>query len=94
MRGWKILPWDLVPAGHAITGEFSKKLIRKGYLPEGEFNDGCILAETSLACIPVLASSDHHLLNIDSTHLTIQFNDSDLPSVAIFHPKRLLTILK
>lgn len=94
MRDWGILPWDLIPAGHAITAEFSSKLIRKGYLPEGEFNDGLILAETSLCCIPVLATSDSDLLGIESTHLRLQFEDSDLIPVGVFHPKRLIAILK
>jgi predicted nucleic acid-binding protein len=94
MRIWGILPWDLIPAGHAITGEFAAKLIRKGYLPEGEFNDGLILAETSLACISVLATSDEHLLGIESVHLRIQFEDSDLMPVGVFHPKRLYKIFR
>ena len=94
MRAWGIMAWDLIPTGHAITEQFSNNLIRKGFLPEGEFNDGLILAEVSLACIPVLATSDGHLLNIDSSYLRIQFEDSDLFPVGVFHPKQLLAALK
>lgn len=94
MRTWGILPWDLIPAGHAITEQFSQSLIRKGFLPEGEFNDGLIIAETSLACIPALATSDSHLLNIDNSYLKVQFEDSDLSPVSVFHPKTLLAALK
>ena len=47
MRSWGIIPFDLIPTGHALTEQFSQKLIRKGFLPEGEFNDGLILAENS-----------------------------------------------
>ena len=94
MKPWGILPWDLIPTGHAITAEFSGKLIRKGYLPEGEFNDGFILAETSLCCIPVLVTNDNHLSNIDPSHLRIQFEDSDLMPVGVFRPKRLYHVLK
>src|SRR5882672_3478125 len=46
MKAWGLLPFDLVPTGHAVTERFSHKLITKGFLPEGEFNDGLILAET------------------------------------------------
>lgn len=94
MREWGILPFDLVPTGHTITSEFSAKLIRKGFLPEGEFNDGLILAETSLACIHVLATRDFHILGIGEAYLKTQFDESDLMPVAAFHPNILLTALR
>ena len=62
---WKIAPYDLASVGHGLTDGFTKKLLQKGLLPEGEYNDGLILAETSLARIPILATSDKHLLDID-----------------------------
>jgi predicted nucleic acid-binding protein len=94
MKSWRIVPWDLISAGHAITSEFSGKLIRKGYLPEGEFNDGFILAETALCEIPVLVTNDGHLANIDPAQLKLQFEDSDLAPVSVFRPGRLYEVLK
>ena len=93
MRNWRLEPYDLKSVGHGITEQFSRKLIRLGYLPEGEFNDGLILAETSLAHIPLLVTSDAHLLDIDETKLRVCFDDADLMPVQIFHPKPLLKAL-
>jgi hypothetical protein len=94
MRNWGLLPFDLISCGHAITEQFAQKLIKKGYLPEGEFNDGLILAETALACIPILVTSDNHLLDIDNTILRVQFEDSDLFPVFACRPGALLRALK
>lgn len=90
MREWQLTPFDLSPVGHAITERFSIKLIETGLLPEGEENDGFILAETALAEIPVLVSSDRHLVDIDPARLILQFKESDLTPVMVAHPKRLL----
>ncbi|MGH7943338.1 MAG: hypothetical protein ACREFR_19945 [Limisphaerales bacterium] len=89
MRKWEILPFDLLPAGHAIAEQFFRKLNNKGFL-DGEFNDGLILAETSLACIPMLVTSDSDLLVIDEVAQRVQFEDSDLFPVAVAHPRKLL----
>jgi hypothetical protein len=90
MRSWNLSPFDLKSVGHAITEQFSAKLLRAGLLPEGEFNDGLILAETALAGIPVLATSDADLLDIEEVELRVQFEDADLSAVQICHPKLLL----
>ncbi len=90
MRAWGLAPFDLKSVGHGITEQFSQKLLRVGLLPEGEFNDGLILAETSLAGIPVLATSDADLLDIEEIPLRVQFEESDLLPVQICHPKLLL----
>jgi predicted nucleic acid-binding protein len=90
MREWKIAPFDLVPVGHGLTEEFTRLLIKRGLLPEDEINDGQILTEASLAKIPVLVTSDHHLLDIEEADLLQAFNDRDLMPVRPFHPKNLL----
>ena len=90
MRSWNLSPFDLKSVGHGITEQFSKKLLRSGLLPEGEFHDRLILAETALAGIPVLATSDADLLDIEETELRVHFEDADLSPVQICHPKLLL----
>lgn len=90
MRNWRLEPFDLKSVGHAIAEQFSQRLMRIGLLPDGEFNDGLILAETSLACIPALVTSDGDLLNIEDAALRVCFEDSDLMPVQVFHPKSLL----
>jgi predicted nucleic acid-binding protein len=90
LRSWNLSPFDLKSVGHGITEQFSEKLLRIGLLPEGEFNDGLILAETALANIPALVTSDADLLDIDESKLAAEFEAADLPPVLICHPKRLL----
>jgi len=90
MRSWNLSPFDLKSVGHGITEQFAEKLLRAGLLPEGEFHDGLILAETALAGIPVLATSDADLLDIEEAELRVQFEDADLSPVQICHPKLLL----
>ena len=63
-------------------------------IPEAERNDGKILAQTSLAQIPLLVTSDKHLLDIDKEALLLAFNEADLFPVHPAHPKRLLKALK
>lgn len=94
MREWHILPFDLVPVGHGITEQFTHRLTSRGLLPEGEIHDGQILAESSLAHIPVLVTSDHHLLDIDEAQLLTAFNDFDLAPVRPLHPKNLLSAVR
>ena len=90
MRAWRLSPYDLKSVGHGITEQFSRRLMQLGLLPEGEFNDGLILAETALAGIPVLVTSDSDLLDIDEVALRVRFGESDLSPVQIVHPKLLL----
>lgn len=90
MRAWGLTPFDLKSVGHGITEQFSEKLMRLGLLPEGEFNDGLILAETALAGIPALVTSDADLLDIEEVPLRVQFEAADLLPVQICHPKPLL----
>src|SRR5260370_14928859 len=59
MHEWGIRPFDLVPVGHGITEQFTRLLTVRRLLPEDEINDGQILAEASLADVPVLVTSDH-----------------------------------
>jgi hypothetical protein len=90
MRQWDIFPYDLKSVGHGITELDAQKLISKKLLPEDEFNDGLIIIETALVCIPILVTSDKHLLLINQAQLTYELGEFDLPPVTIMHPKALL----
>ena len=57
-------------------------------LPGEEFNNALILAETSLAGIPLRVTSDKHLLDLAAEALALALNDADLPPVHPVHPKR------
>jgi hypothetical protein len=91
---WGIRPFDLDSTAEAIGEQFVRGLLRQGLIPETEFNDGLILAETSLEGIPMLVTSDKHLLDIDGDALLLAFNEADLLPVHPVHPKRLLRVLR
>jgi PIN domain-containing protein len=90
MRRWNILPFDLIAVGHGITEVNTRKLMSSGVLTDGEFNDGLIVVETSLACISTLISSDSHLLLINQPQLAQKLAEFDLPTVSIYHPRDFL----
>lgn len=91
---WGITPFDLQAVGHGLTEGFADRLIRKQLLPDTEYNDGLILAETSLAEIPILVTSDRHLLDIEETHLSLTFDECDMFHVRPLHPKLLLRAMR
>ena len=94
MLSWGLMPFDLIPVGHGITEQFVNKLQNLGHLPDDEFNDGLILAETSLACVPVLLTNDTHLTSIDSTQLRICFESADLMPVIVTRPGTMLRAVR
>jgi hypothetical protein len=89
IRHWDILPYDLISLGHGITDINTHKLMARGLLPEDEYNDGSIIIETALACIPVLVTSDNHLLRINPSQLAKALIEFDLQPITIIHPKEL-----
>lgn len=93
-REWNLTPFDLPEAHHAIAEQFARRLQHQQLIPEDEFHDGLILAETSLVGIPLLVTSDKHLLDIDEDALVLAFNEADLPPVRPVHPKGLVRALR
>ena len=91
---WGVDPFAIDSVREAIAQRFAAQLIQRRLLPDGEINDGLILAESSLAGIPLLVTSDKHLLDIDETALRLAFNDADLLPVSPVHPRRLLRALR
>jgi len=91
---WGIRPFDLSDVERAIAERFAEHLLARGLLPEEEFNDALILAETSVAGIAMLVTSDRHLLDVDSDALALAFNEADLSPVHPAHPKALSKALR
>ena len=91
---WKCQPFTLSSTQLAIAIRFAARLMDFSLIPETEQNDGKILAQTSLAKIPLLVTSDKHLLDVDEDVLLLAFNDADLLPVHPSHPKRLLKALR
>ena len=94
LRHWRIQPFDLDSTGEAVAEQFARRLLQSRLLPEDELDDGLILAQTSLARVPLLVTSDKHLLDIDEEALLLAFNEADLLPVHPVHPKRLLKALR
>ena len=90
---WGIAPYDLVSVGHGITEQFARALIKRGLLPEDEFNDGVILAEASLMGVQSIITSDKHLTEIDEDELSLVFQERDLSPVSVIRPRRLVELL-
>jgi len=90
----RILPATSKKSFLIIAIGFATRLTDSSLIPENEQNDGKILAQSSLAGIPLLVASDKHLLDIDEDALLLAFNDVDLVSVHPAHPKRLLRALR
>lgn len=63
-------------------------------LPETEVNDAFILAEAAAISIPLVVSSDQHLLDMDGDALRDMCLKADLPPVFPVHPRRLLRALR
>ena len=93
LRAWKCQPFLLSDTKLAITEQFRRRLSAWQLIPDEEWNDGLILAETSLGNIPLLVTSDKHLLNMDEDALRLAFDEADLPPVHPVHPRRLLKAL-
>jgi len=94
LRAWKCRPFLLSDTETAIAEQFRRRLSELKLIPDEEWDDGLILAETSLGDIPMLVTSDAHLLDIDEDALLMAFNEADLPPVRPAHPKRLVKALR
>lgn len=94
LRAWKCLPFSLSDTNLAIAEQFRRRLSELQLIPDEEWDDGLILAESSLGNIPMLVTSDKHLLEIDEDALTLAFNAADLSPVHPVHPRRLLKALR
>ena len=91
---WDIQVFPLTSVQLDIAWRFGTALIARGLLPETEINDARILAETSVAAIPLVVSSDRHLLDIDQDALRSASADADLPPSFAASPRRLVRALR
>jgi len=95
LLSWKVLPFQLDDLDRHLARQFSRLLRDRGLLPENEDNDGRILGEASAERIPMVVTSDGHILDMDREQLGIAFVDCDLPMVvAPIHPRLMLNALR
>jgi len=91
---WKISPISLSSVQRAYTQNFVKFVQADKIIPPRENNDAEILAETSLAGIPVLVTCDSTLLDADPVGLALAFEKAGLVPVVPAHPKRLTRAIR
>ena len=91
---WGVLAFNLTRLDQTIAERFAQRLLETGLLPEEECNDALILAETALENIPLLVTSDKHLLDMDEDALALAFSSADLPAARPVHPKALLRAMR
>ncbi len=94
-----LLVWDVVPlylsaVESGIADRLANRFLELKLLPAHECNDALILAETALAKVPLLVTSDKHLLDMDEDVLALAFSDADLPTAHAVHPKALVRAMR
>ena len=94
LLGWRVVPMVLGDLQVAIARRFAELVRLRGLVPTEERNDARILAETTVAGIPLLVTSDHHLLDIDEDALCAVADEADLPAIDVASPKRLLRVFR
>ena len=94
LSSWDCQPLTLSSTELAVAQQFSLRLLARGLIPEDERNDGKILAQTSQGLVPLLVTSDKHLLDIDEDRLSLAFREADLQPVHPVHPRKLLRALR
>jgi predicted nucleic acid-binding protein len=92
--GWDIRPLRLSDIEAALAERLGSRFLELKLLPESEGNDALILAEAALARVPLLVTSDKHLLEMDEDALALAFSDADLPVAHPAHPKALLRAMR
>jgi len=90
---WQLDFFEPSPVADAAARRFALNLIQRRLMPVREKTDGRILGQTAWAQIPVLVTSDRHLLGMDAGSLRLEFERVRLFPVTPAHPKRLLWAL-
>jgi hypothetical protein len=91
---WGVSDFELSSPQDGIAERFAHRLITGGLLPEEELNDARILAEVGAFEIPLLVTSDNHLLDIDEDKLLLLFTEAERTPARPVHPRRLLRALR
>ena|SRR5258708_26460869 len=94
LASWDIQVFPLTGVQLDIAWRFAAVVIARGLLPETEINDARILAESSVAEIPLVITSDHHLLDIDPDVLRDACAEADLLPSFPASPRRLLRAVR
>ncbi len=94
LREWRITPIILTDVERAYRKNFMAIMEDRRILPPNEINDVRILAETAIAEIAMLVTSDSGILDADQSALSLAFEDSGLRVVHPAHPRKLAANFK
>lgn len=94
LLGWGITPITLPPVEETYRKNFMSIVEERGILPAKEVNDARILAETGIAQVPMLVTSDGGILDADQFALSRAFKDAGLSVVSPAHPAGLAKAVK
>jgi len=86
---WKITPYFLTDLQKKYRQNFVTFAERRELMPPAEKNDIQILADTAIAEIPLLVTSDQILADVDRTLLHLICSDSGLAHVSVAHVREL-----
>jgi rRNA-processing protein FCF1 len=89
-REWGFNPINCVPVGHGIVEETARKIRAAGLIPDEEIHDSFIIAESALAHVTLLLSSDGHLKDIDQAALGELLVQCDVEKLIIFSPAKIV----
>jgi hypothetical protein len=81
---------NCVPVGHGIVEETARKIRAAGLIPDEEIHDSFIIAESALANVTLLLSSDGHLKDINQSALCEVLDGCDVGKLIIFSPAKIV----
>jgi rRNA-processing protein FCF1 len=87
---WGFHPMNCVPVGHGIVEETARKIRAAGLIPEEEIHDSFVIAESALANVTLLLSSDGHLKDINQSALGEILDGCDVGKLIIFSPAKIV----
>ena len=91
IRGeWGFNPINCVPVGHGIVEETARKIRAAGLIPNEEIHDSFIIAESALANVTLLLSSDGHMKDINQPALGELLDRCDVGKLIIFSPAKIV----
>lgn len=94
MLSWPVTPFEIERIEQNYSHNLSAKLRYKGWIPENECNDGLIVAECGIKGIPILVTSDHHLLEIPEGNLIDCLVECGISPVHVMSPQQFLKVFR
>ena len=94
LDSWDIQVFPLADVQLDLARRLAATLMDRSLLPEAELNDAFILAEAAVAGVPLVVSSDKHLLEVNPDSLRDACADADLPAVIPASPRLRLRALR